>query len=165
MFDQPGLNELLDQMEPILAARLLKSSLDTFNYDELAAFAASIDSARFATRHFGQSARHPHGESLLRATVAAAMPEGLFLEFGVATGRTLRIIADAHPGPVFGFDSFGGLPETWRPGFHAGLFAQQPPETLPNAELVIGLFGASLPGFLASHPGPQGCSMLWYSYE
>ncbi|HQT87848.1 MAG TPA: class I SAM-dependent methyltransferase [Acidiphilium sp.] len=156
MFDQAGLKVLLDQLEPRLAASLLKTSRDTFDYDQLAAFAASVDSAQFATEQFGMAVRYESDEALLRAAVPMARPEGLFLEFGVASGRTLRIIAETHPGPVFGFDSFGGLPETWRPGFEVGAFAQAPPATRENAALVIGLFGDSLPRFLADHAGPVG---------
>ncbi len=57
---------------------------------------------------------------------------GLWLEFGVAEGATLGLIARHIPshladgvavgsgksaGRCFGFDSFDGLPEAWRPGF------------------------------------------------
>lgn len=57
---------------------------------------------------------------------------GLWLEFGVADGATLGLIASHIPslladgvvvgsgkssGKCFGFDSFTGLPEPWRPGF------------------------------------------------
>ena len=57
---------------------------------------------------------------------------GLWLEFGVAEGATLGLIASHIPshladgvvvgsgktsGKCFGFDSFTGLPEDWRPGF------------------------------------------------
>jgi hypothetical protein len=53
----------------------------------------------------------------------------------IASGRTLRFIAEEHPDQVYGFDGFDGLPEDWRPGYAAGAFAQAPPETLPNAEI------------------------------
>jgi hypothetical protein len=57
---------------------------------------------------------------------------GLWLEFGVAEGATLGLIARHIPsyladgvvvgsgksaGKCFGFDSFTGLPQAWRPGF------------------------------------------------
>lgn len=148
--DVPG---LADELTPHLAHRLLRTPRDTYDYDQLAAFAASLDSAGFATEHFQSARRYPDDAALLREALAQAAPEGLFLEFGVASGRTLRIIAAGHAGPVYGFDSFGGLPENWRPGFPAGAFAQQPPEVLPNAALVIGLFDKTLPAFVAQHPG------------
>jgi predicted O-methyltransferase YrrM len=149
--DIPG---LADELTPHLAYRLLRTSGDTHNYDALAVLAASLDSANFAAEFFRSAARYPSDEALLRDAVRQAPLDGLVLEFGVASGRTLRFLAESYPGKVYGFDSFGGLPEDWRPGFGAGAFAQPPPETLPNAELVIGLFGDTLPGFLAAHPGP-----------
>jgi ABC-type polysaccharide/polyol phosphate transport system ATPase subunit/peptidoglycan/LPS O-acetylase OafA/YrhL len=85
----------------------------------------------------------------------AADQEGMALEFGVFSGRTLRVIAEARTGKnVYGFDSFDGLPEPWRDGFPAGTFAvDEPPEVL-GAELVAGLFAETLPGFLRDHPEP-----------
>lgn len=94
---------------------------------------------------------HPH--QTLRDALAAAPAEGMALEFGVATGTTLQIIADARDGGVYGFDSFAGLPEHWRLGYDAGEFAERPPQ-VPGAELVVGLFEDTLEGFLAAHPGP-----------
>ena len=93
-------------------------------------------------------------QQTLRDALAAAPQEGMALEFGVATGSTLRVIAEARPSSqVFGFDSFDGLPEHWRLGYPAGEFAQEPPE-VEGAELVVGLFSDTLPGFLDAHPGP-----------
>jgi hypothetical protein len=90
----------------------------------------------------------------LRDGLREAPAEGLALEFGVATGTTLQIIADARQGRgVYGFDSFQGLPEHWRLGYDQGEFAHEPPE-VAGAELVVGLFADVLPGFLAEHPGP-----------
>jgi hypothetical protein len=77
--------------------------------------------------------------------------EGLWLEFGVATGSTLKAIANAADDLVYGFDSFTGLPETWRPGFAKGAFDMDGklPSDLPaNVRLVPGWFDASLPAFL-----------------
>lgn len=82
--------------------------------------------------------------------VLAQHPRGYGLEFGVATGGTLTLIAEQMP--AIGFDSFQGLPEDWRSGFEAGRFACSPP--VVNAELVIGLFADTLPGW--APPGPIG---------
>ena len=89
----------------------------------------------------------------LRDALRSAPADGLALEFGVATGATLRIIAEERTSGVFGFDSFGGLPEDWRLGYDAGEFAHEPPE-VEGAELVVGLFADTLPAFLDAHPGP-----------
>jgi hypothetical protein len=89
----------------------------------------------------------------LRAALAAAPREGLALEFGVATGTTLQIIADTRDGEVYGFDWFQGCRSTGGSGYDAGEFAQAPPD-VRGAELVVGLFADTLPGFMAEHPGP-----------
>lgn len=91
----------------------------------------------------------------LEDALAAVRTEGMYLEFGVATGGTLRIIAGAAQGrEVYGFDSFAGLPERWRPGHDAGLFAMAELPEVEGAELVVGLFSDTLPQFLEEHPGP-----------
>ena len=82
--------------------------------------------------------------------LAQARP-GLALEFGVASGATLRVIAEQRPGQTFGFDSFQGLPEEWRPGFPQGMFATHAPH-IEGAELVVGLFEDTLPAWFTHHP-------------
>ena len=93
---------------------------------------------------------------------------GLWLEFGVAEGRTISLIAAALPQHcavadevVYGFDSFDGLPERWRPGFAAGHFERegsQPPAFAAGTEnhirLVKGWFQETLPQFLEQHSEP-----------
>lgn len=83
---------------------------------------------------------HPH--DVLRHALDLG-PTGHAVEFGVFKGTTLRMIADHMP--VTGFDSFDGLPETWRPGFDAGRFALTSVPKVPGASLVIGLFADTLP--------------------
>ena len=103
--------------------------------------------------HFAVSTSRPIG---LGDFLAKALVDGWVLEFGVAGGDTLREIAGLNKARiVYGFDSFEGLPEEWRPGFPKGEFACSIPQDLPhNAELVIGLFEKTLPEWLALHPGP-----------
>jgi predicted O-methyltransferase YrrM len=86
----------------------------------------------------------------LRHALSLIKGPGLALEFGVATGTTLQIIADtvAADRTVVGFDVFTGLPETWRTGFPAGEFAQENVPDVTGAEIIVGLFEAELPGFL-----------------
>ncbi|NLE80657.1 MAG: class I SAM-dependent methyltransferase [Rhodococcus sp.] len=96
----------------------------------------------------------PH--DTLRHGLSKVAAPGLALEFGVATGSTLRIIAEELRGrhDVYGFDVFTGLPQTWRTGFPAGEFAQAALPEVPGTELIPGLFEDTLPGFLAEHPEP-----------
>jgi hypothetical protein len=112
-------------------------------------------SAAFVRAEFGPAEPHPNKFDTLRAALACAPQDGLFLEFGVATGSTLKVIVEKAPaGSVHGFDSFEGLPEHWRPGFPAGAFATEQLPDVPGANLVVGWFDDSLPGFLEQHREP-----------
>lgn len=78
--------------------------------------------------------------------------DGLWLEFGVATGRTINYIATKAPGVVYGFDSFDGLPEDWTPSLPKGAFEQERlPDVAENVHLCVGLFQDTLEEFLAMH--------------
>jgi len=118
---------------------------------------AARASARFAERHFPTACTYFDKYATLRHALDAAPKEGLALEFGVYSGSTLRVIADGRSscsGGVYGFDSFEGLPENWRSTFEAGTFAVDALPDVPGAELVVGWFDETLPGFLAEHPEP-----------
>ncbi len=82
---------------------------------------------------------------------------GLVLEFGVFQGDSINFLAERLPPgmPVYGFDSFAGLPERWRDGFGAGTFAvPELPAVRANVRLIHGWFDQTLPPFLAEHPEP-----------
>ncbi|OOL32514.1 hypothetical protein GQ85_06945 [Rhodococcus rhodochrous] len=117
--------------------------------------AATDTAAAFAVANIPTATVLDTPDETLRFALARVSRPGLALEFGVASGTTLRIVADALGAdhPVFGFDVFTGLPEAWRSGFPAGEFAQDAPPDVPGAELVPGLFADTLPRFLAAHPG------------
>lgn len=80
-------------------------------------------------------------------------PNTLWLEFGTAGGTTINYISQFTPHPVYGFDSFEGLPEDWREGFLKGAFHQNGhlPAVRPNVQLVKGWFSDSLVPFLETH--------------
>jgi hypothetical protein len=75
----------------------------------------------------------------------------VILEFGVDSGRTVGVLGKAFQDRiVYGFDSFEGLPEDWRPGlFDKGAFGRDSlPGGLPmNVQLVKGWFEETLPPF------------------
>jgi len=84
----------------------------------------------------------------------AGNKDGLYLEFGVFSGRTINHIAGQVDQPVYGFDSFEGLPERWRDSLEAGHFKVNVlPEVRQNVTLVKGWFDQTLPEFLKAHPG------------
>lgn len=116
---------------------------------------AAATSAQFVQREMPEARYFPHPQATLEHALALAPTGGMACEFGVFTGTTLKIIsAVRNGGGVYGFDSFAGLPENWRAGFASGVFGVDAPPDVPGAELVVGLFEATLPRFLAEHPGP-----------
>ena len=80
-------------------------------------------------------------------------PNTLWLEFGVASGRTINYISKFTDSKVYGFDSFEGLPEKWRDGFDKGMFNRngELPQVNSNVELVKGWFDITLKGFMETH--------------
>lgn len=82
------------------------------------------------------------------------IPEGLVMEFGVATGGSFNKILDRTSRPCYGFDSFKGLPEASE-GWQEGMFACAVPSfTQPNAIIIEGLIQDTLPDFLSQHAEP-----------
>ena len=80
-------------------------------------------------------------------------PDTLWLEFGVASGRTINYISQFTKDTVYGFDSFEGLPETWREGIEKGAFSRNGVLPLVNAnvELIKGWFNETLEEFMKTH--------------
>lgn len=91
-------------------------------------------------------------KDILNFCMNRAPKDGLVLEFGVATGNTTNIIANASNGrTVHGFDSFEGLPEDWSGHVETrGAFSQKGnlPKVVNNVILHKGWFSDSLPDFL-----------------
>lgn len=87
---------------------------------------------------------------------AQLQDKGLWMEFGVFMGKSIKLISNDAPDGVviYGFDSFEGLPERWRNGFEQGRFnldGQLPPVP-DNVELIKGWFEHTLPTFLDTFP-------------
>ena len=84
--------------------------------------------------------------------------DGLWMEFGVYRGSTISAAANwkkmfcgGNSQPVYGFDTFTGLPTVWRPGFGAGAFVIHNGTNVivpSNVVLVKGLFIDTLPNQL-----------------
>lgn len=77
----------------------------------------------------------------------------LYLEFGVYKGRSMRWWSEhlRTPGATLvGFDSFEGLPETWRPGLESSHFqtGRAPDIDDPRVRFVTGWFDDTVPDFV-----------------
>ena len=150
-----GLDEairvLLQQMGG-LYGRSLQSIDDERQRAALQRTAAFVEAQMPRARSFSEGGPYEAKIQLLEHALDLAPAEGLVLEFGVATGDTLRRIT-AKRSPSHGFDSFEGLPEDWRTGYEKGAFAMAPPQ-IEGATLHVGWFDDTLPGFLEAHPEP-----------
>jgi hypothetical protein len=136
---------------------LVQQSANVKNLDAARQTLATEDTARFIDEHMAGvpacRGDNPHlvKLDLLAWAVDQAPRDGLAVEFGVATGETLAVIAQRRP--AHGFDSFEGLPENWYGEYQRGTFAQPIPE-VSNSELHVGWFTDTLPKFLIEHPEP-----------
>jgi hypothetical protein len=150
-----GLEERINQLMLRVESSYTRSLTDIDDERQRVALrstAAFIEEHLPAAQSFGGESAIVAKTKLLDLALDLAPAEGLVLEFGVATGNTLRRIA-AKRSPSHGFDSFEGLPEDWRTGFTQGTFAMSAPE-IDGATLHIGWFEDTLPTFFAEHAGP-----------
>lgn len=93
--------------------------------------------------------------------------DGLWVEFGVYTGSYITSVANwkrkfcgEKSDPVYGFDTFTGLPTDWRPGYGKGTFKLMNgtlPQTPSNTVLIKGLFIDTLPLYLHRMDEMSGC--------
>jgi len=146
-------------MRPEVAA-LLQAGGDSrvfLDVEKVANILASVSSAQYFLRHMLLAENLIERESLIRFAMERCSVEGLVLEFGVYAGRSLRVIAGCTSQPVYGFDSFQGLPEDWTSQQKRGRFdleGKVPKFEEANVRLVQGWFNETLPTFLAQHPDP-----------
>jgi predicted O-methyltransferase YrrM len=145
---RPALCELIDQ-------EVFGSARDSHDLDRLLQLAAALDSADYYEEHMHSAVRAETAAALLQRCFERRRLPGLILEFGVASGSSIDLLAGLTEETIFGFDSFAGLPEHWRPGFPQGSFAAERPAVLPNVTLVVGLFDQTLPQFAAEHRHAQ----------
>jgi len=131
---------------------ILGKNNDTYDILHIAQICASLESATYFNKKMYKSKNFESDLDLLTHAMEIRPKDGVILEFGVASGRTINHIASLTEKTVYGFDTFGGLPETWRTGFEKGCFKQ---ENLPlvkeNVKLIKGLFSETLEDFLQSN--------------
>lgn len=139
-----------------LQRKLLGLHTDSFDTEQQARLLASQDSANYLVENLLGAQNFATDYDLHEAVPNwvddKLAGNGLLLEFGVATGRTLRHFGRLFPErTVYGFDGFEGLPEDWDWRHKSGHFAQQLPRTRENCELVVGWFDNTLPTWLPEH--------------
>jgi len=137
-----------------LQKKLLGMYTDVIDTDFTAVRLASETSARYVIEHMRAVPNfdndYDYHDWLLKTQLNGT---GLFLEFGVATGRTINHIARIHPEyVVHGFDSFEGLPEYWTSRMPKGFFKRKAlPNVRSNVKLHVGWFDNTLPDWKKQH--------------
>jgi len=112
--------------------------------------AARNETITYIKQHMTNSVIFTSWHELHHHAIEQAQVDGLFLEFGVKKGETIREIAKMTSRPVHGFDSFQGLPEDWTGmAIRKGRFSQKGklPKVPANVMLHPGWFKESLPIF------------------
>jgi len=116
---------------------------------------ARADSADYVQANMTEASVFEDAEAFLRDCLARA-PAGAILEFGVAGGRSITVLAKAADGRVVhGFDSFEGLPEDWSGHMERrGAFGRKGalPKVPANVRLHKGWFKDTIGGWLAANP-------------
>ena len=103
-----GINDIKQRLE-YAAARDLVRELES---------RAFVSSAAFIEERMATATPVNSSESVLDLALAkVSNNSGIFCEFGVYQARTINYIARKIGSPIYGFDSFKGLPEDWKAGF------------------------------------------------
>lgn len=116
---------------------------------------AGNSAARFIIEHMEKIPSFLNSKELLCYSLSlVSNKEGLYAEFGVYSGSSINYIAKQVPDTVvYGFDSFEGLPETWRTDFEKGMFkVDQLPTVESNVCLIKGYFEDVLPDYSRKYP-------------
>lgn len=86
---------------------------------------------------------------LKKAYEAISIQNGLILEFGVRHGTSIRQLASFTTNPIYGFDSFEGLPEDWHQESKEVYSTKgKIPKAPSHVTLIPGWFEETLPIFL-----------------
>ncbi|MBN8512200.1 MAG: hypothetical protein J0L79_04120 [Rickettsiales bacterium] len=113
---------------------------------------------KFVSTYFVKAQKLSSDAEVLKAGSDAVTINGLYVEAGVCTGKTINFIAALNPlKKIYGFDSFEGLPEDWvrkdkiiAKGTFAAVDKGFIPPVLHNVILYKGWFKDSLPVFKES---------------
>ncbi len=89
-------------------------------------------------------------ENYIRYALKHSKLNGLWLEFGVATGETTQKYVNFMPDelkPLYGFDWFKGLPSKWARHKKGTFSTNGIVPKIDGAEMVVGLYEETLPDF------------------
>ena len=141
--------------------QLLSNAINFYNSQRLSNHLvrlAGMQTAEFIVNNMNNVKSFDTKESYMQYVLShIGSRSGEILEFGVFNGATINFISETLPDKIiYGFDSFEGLPETWRTGFEETIFNMNGnlPPVNENVRLVKGWFNETLPEFVKEHPEP-----------
>ena len=89
---------------------------------------------------------------LMDHSVKKIEADGCYAEFGVWKGESINYLAAKTKAPVYGFDSFEGLPEDWVLGYDMERFRVEKLPVVPShVTLVKGWYDDTVPAFASSN--------------
>jgi hypothetical protein len=141
----------------LIARHVDQTSSEHFqSFERARQLRATFDSMEYADVNMRSAVVYLEKRDVLAHGLRQVGSEGLYLELGVWSGRTINFIADHYSGTVHGFDSFEGLPENWAMQYRSGHFATggKLPTVRSNVQLHVGWFDQTLPDFVRQHAGP-----------
>jgi len=109
---------------------------------------AAKSSSVYLAEKMVDAKRFTSAKEVLSYAIESTKLDGAILEFGVFSGGTIQFISEKFPPKkIYGFDSFEGLPENWRPGFPRKAFDLHGalPKVPDNVILLKGWFNQTLP--------------------
>ena len=87
----------------------------------------------FVIEHLSKIPCYVDDLELLKSSIQSVEIDGLFLEFGVYKGRSIKYTSKLiQKSRIYGFDSFSGLPETWRGRITKGTFRVKKKPRVPS---------------------------------
>jgi len=138
-----------------IAFKISNSLEDKFNSQDKLIKQINIEATRRTAKYIldncSKASVFTSKELLYNFIVKEGLIKNQYLEFGVWEATSLNFFSSKFPNLKFyGFDSFEGLPEHWRPGFEMGSFSLNGdlPKVNKNVTLVKGWFKDSLPNFI-----------------
>lgn len=143
----------IKQLVGNIAARLFRAAIGRIIVDLelMGAARAAFSSSDLVNESMSDARSCISRMNVLEVAFEAAKMDGFVCELGVYRGESLNKIAQHYNGEVvYGFDTFSGLPESWRDGFSEGVFdvSDEVLSFEKNCQLYKGLFSETLPVFL-----------------
>ena len=122
---------------------------------------AAEDTANFITENLPHVRYFEDRWALLEHAISHIETEGIYTEFGVYKGASLKFIASRTDRKVFGFDSFEGLPEDWVLNYDRDYFkVTELPVVNSNVTLVKGWYDDTVPKFAKENSEPIAFSHI-----